>query len=569
MSRWTASFERHPHLLGLVTVILLTLAAAPFGQWYLAWIALTPWLIAIARAPTLKSAFARGWITGIVYFALNEWWLWTATVSGTIGVVVCSGFYWGLAAAFIYYLRLLPRAANYASSPLDPKLSQPFALLTRIVGIAVVWVAAEWLRCNTVSEFPWLPIGSTQSPAIVICQIADLSGIWGISFLVVLVNALLATAWLVDFNTKRLLLPSSAVALVLLAVAAYGIWRLNSTPERPGPRIMLVQSNHPHLPGGASTTTPEKAAEYFLDEIEKQLALEPADLVILPENEFPPLNDEARAVLRPSPVGPALESFYQRLIAIARKHNATLLVGGAAVTDWRTVGKEHIGSVRNSAYFFTPSSQPVGRYDKIQLVPFSERLPFASGPEWLTNCALFLAANRAVQPLHAGTFDHFQPFVLNYSASPSTQSQVRVATPICLENIDPIMSARMVRDPTSGRKRVDFFANLSNDGWFHDQEKFQHWQLLTFRCIENRVPMARCSNTGISGFIDSCGRATQSTALDQPATAFGGLSLDDRESFYLNHPDIFPIACVFAIAIATIAQTAMGLGRVAGVRTPK
>ena len=196
----------------------------------------------------------------------------------------------------------------------------------------------------------------------------------------------------------------------------------------------------------------------------------------------------------------------------------------------------------------------MSRYDKIRLVPFSERLPFATGPEWLTNIALFLAANRAVQPLHAGTFDDYRPFVLNYSPSSTTQSQARFVTPICLENIDPVMSAQMVRDPATGRKRADFFANLSNDGWFHNQEKYQHWQLLTFRCIENRVPMARCSNTGISGFIDSCGRVMQTTAVDQPASTVGRLALDERETFYMAHPDVFPIACVFLVAIAIMAR---------------
>ena len=563
MTRWIASFERHPHLMGLLSVLLLALAAAPFGQSYLAWIALAPWLIAVARAPTFKSAFARGWFAGIIYFAVNEWWLWTATISGTIGVVVCSGFYWGLAGALNYYLRLLPRTDDDESRPLNPNRNQPTGhILIHILGIAAVWVSTEWLRCNTVSEFPWLPVGSTQSPAIVICQIAALFGIWGVSFIVVLVNALLATAWLSHRETKRLWLSFGMVALILLAVMAYGTWRLHTTPEQAGPQIMLVQSNHPHVRGGASTTTPEKAAEYFLDEIEKQLAREHADLVILPENEFPPLNDEARAALLRSPVGPTLENIYQRLAAITRQHHTSLLVGGAAVTGWTIEGKQHIGSeIRNSAYLFNPKGTELARYDKIHPVPFSERLPFANGPEWLTNIALFLAANRAVQPLHPGTFDNFRPFVLNYSPTPTTQSQVPFVTPICLENIDPVMSARMVRDPATGRKRADFFANLSNDGWFHDQEKYQHWQLLTFRCIENRIPMARCSNTGISGFIDSCGRVVQSTPLDQSTTVVGRIGLDERATLYMSYPDVFPITCVILVAIAALARAAIAVTR--------
>jgi apolipoprotein N-acyltransferase len=553
MIRWLARLTQPAHLMGLLTALLLTLAAAPFGQWYLAWVALVPWLIVVGPAPTFWVALSRGWLAGVIYFALNEWWLWTATIPGTIGVIICSGFYWGLAGALIYYLRLLSSAReDDAPTPND---SRPLQLVARTIGIAVVWVACEWLRCNTVSEFPWLPIGCTQSPAIVMCQIADVAGVWGVSFIVVFANAFVAIASIRRPDTSQLWLPGGVVALSLLLVASYGAWRVHTTPERAGPTIMLVQSNHPHLPGGASTTTPEKAAEFFLTEIEQQLAHERADLVILPENEFPPLNDEARTALVHARVGAALENTYQRLVAAARKYNSAVLVGGAAVTGWTTEGKEHIGSeIRNSAYLFSPTGETVSRYDKIQLVPFSERLPFSAGPAWLTTIAISLAANRAVQPLHAGSFEDFQPFSLSYSMPPNGAAQANFVTPICLENIDPIMSSRMIRDPTTGRKRAEFFANLSNDGWFHDQEKFQHWQLLVFRCIENRVPMARSSNTGISGFIDSCGRVLQTTAVDQPAAAFGRLMFDDRESFYMAHPDVFPIGCAIVVAVAILAR---------------
>jgi apolipoprotein N-acyltransferase len=292
----------------------------------------------------------------------------------------------------------------------------------------------------------------------------------------------------------------------------------------------------------------------------------------MPENEFPPLNDEARAALAPSPVGPFLESTHQRLKAIANQYNAAILVGGAAVTGWTTQSKAHTGSeIRNSAYLFQPESDQVKRYDKIHLVPYSERLPSIYGPQWLKDALLLLAAGRAVQPLHAGRFEDFQPFTLTYSPStaPSESSganddqgaesstarqQATFVTPICLENIDPVMSARMVRDPATGRKRANFFANLSNDGWFSNQEKYQHLQLLVFRCIENRLPMARCSNTGISAFIDSCGRILQSTALDKPDVSTLRLLLDERETFYMAHPDVLPQACLAILVVAAVGQ---------------
>ncbi len=557
MNRWLASIERHPHLSGLISALLLTLAAAPFGQWYLAWIALTPWLLAVSYAPSSWSAFVRGWFSGVVYFALNEWWLWSATIPGTIGVIVCSGFYWGLAAAIIHFLRLLSSDTT-GDVPRDGQANAyqlPAAL--RMIGVAAAWVATEWLRCNTVSEFPWLPIGSTQSPVIVICQIADVVGLWGVSFIVVLVNAFFAIACLDRFDVKRVWLPLSVVALMLFSIASYGAWRLKSTPERPGPQVMVIQSNHPHLHGGASTTTPDQAATFFISELEKQLTQQHADLVILPENEFPPLNDDARAQLSQASVGKLLEDNYRKLADIARNNNTAILVGGAAVTGWKTSGKDHIGTeIRNSAYLFSPSGE-VNRYDKIRLVPFSERLPFSAGPAWLSRAALLLAAGRAVQPLYPGTFDDLRPFSLQYVDTANQQAEARFVTPICLENIDPLMSSRLVRDPATGRKRADFFANLSNDGWFHAQEKYQHWQLLVFRCIENRVPLARSSNTGISGIIDSCGRVLQATAVDEPAVAAGRLVLDARETIYMSHPSAFALVCVFLTAAAVLASAAM------------
>ena len=90
------------------SVVLLTLAAAPFGQWYLAWFALAPWLVAVARAPTIRAAMLRGWLSGVLYFAANLWWLWTASIPGTIVLVLYFALFWSIAAGLIRGLQLLP-----------------------------------------------------------------------------------------------------------------------------------------------------------------------------------------------------------------------------------------------------------------------------------------------------------------------------------------------------------------------------------------------------------------------------------------------------------------------------
>ena len=431
-------------------------------------------------------------------------------------------------------------------------------IVVQVMGTAVVWVAIEWLRLRLSLGFPWLPIGATQSPLVVMCQVADFGGTSAVGFWLVLVNAWTAACWLRRRDWRSVWPATAIVVVVLVGVAVYGAWRVQTTPRLVGPRVKVIQSNHPLLRGGESTTTLEHAAEFFLRELAQRLASH-VDLVILPENEFPPLNDEARTALAPSSVGPFLERTHQQLLAIVREHRTAILVGGAAVAGWTTNENEHVGTeIYNSAYLYDLSSEPaVRRYDKIRLVAFSERMPFASGPAWMRRIGMWLAASRAAQPLAAGILETFSPFELSYkSKTNQVLPAFRFVTPICLENVEPRVVAEMTWDPSAGQKRADFIANLSNDGWFHAQEKHQHFQLLVFRCIENRLPLARSSNTGISGFIDSTGRVRNVLATNVAGAATNTLELDDRVTFYTRHGDVFAWSCLLAVGVGIAIRAA-------------
>ena len=139
------------------TPIVLTLAAAPFGQWYLAWIALVPWLLAVAEASTTRAAFLRGWLTGTFYFAANIWWLWMASIFGTVVLVLYFGLYWGLAAAVLHRSRWLCVGDRTRSPWLDAATSNGITLVYRIVAIAAVWVS---LRVVAVQRRGWLPLAA-------------------------------------------------------------------------------------------------------------------------------------------------------------------------------------------------------------------------------------------------------------------------------------------------------------------------------------------------------------------------------------------------------------------------
>ena len=407
------------------------------------------------------------------------------------------------------------------------------------------------------------------------CQVADIGGPWIVSFWVMLINALAALAWIWRRDLRRLRLAAAAVATVLALTSVYGMYRLETTVTTPGPRVLVLQSNFPHLRGGTSTASPEEAVAFFTSELEQRLTAEPVDLAVLPEAAFPPINAEARAQLAPSPLGPFLQGVHDRLVKMAQDHGAAILVGGNAVTGWVMEGKVRVGrEIRNSAYFYDGNSPTVvARYDKTHLVPFSEQAPLAWGPAWLRKLGLLLAANRAAQPLTPGSLNNLRPFRLSWRDNSTNrageQSEAGVGTPaaatstacmiapICLENIDPAVIARMIRPARNGKKQVGLIANLSNDGWFAVQEKYQHLQSITLRCIENRVPMVRSSNTGVSGFIDSTGRVRGMAPINVPGAAVDRVLLDSRLTWYTRYGDFFPLSCIFFVV-------AVGLGHVIG-----
>ena len=435
-------------VLTLLSVGLLSLASAPVGLWFLSWIGLLPLLIAVADAPTIRASLGLGWLGGVAYFGVNIWWLWTASLPGTVVLVLYFALFWALAAVLIRGLKLLPpNRLEWANSGRHSggngrNHGERWTNIYRVFGIATVWVATEWLRCNLLDGFAWLPLGCSQSPVAFMCQVADIGGPWIVSFWVVLINAVVAIAWLERGQLADWLPSTCAVISVFAAVACYGIWRLDSTPSLPGPRVMVIQSNFPHLPGGAPTVDHEHAVDYFLGELMKDLTENPADLVVMPEAAFPPINKEARHELAHARVGPFLEATYQRLMRVAHDHHTALLVGGNAVTGWSVQGSAHIGAeIRNCAYFIDPNAdRPMQRYDKIYLARFSERAPLTVGPQWLRRLAAFISAPRAVQPLFAGQLRDLRPFRLTWDGAQDTAEFI---TPICLENIDPAVVAQI------------------------------------------------------------------------------------------------------------------------------
>jgi apolipoprotein N-acyltransferase len=358
-------------------------------------------------------------------------------------------------------------------------------------------------------------------------QIADLFGQHGVSFLVAMTNGLAVdlltwVPWRRPAGRKRLA-PAPVVACALWAACMVGAWsygryRLRETAavekDAATLRIAVVQTNVPQDNKDAGSEQ-QRDADWsrMLAWTARAGTTEPKpDLIVWPETMVPQaLNPAAVAHYREPGFGGRDD--HGTIAAFARSLRCALLVGADAGMDWQPVtldGEQYMLPARryNAAYLYHPDgSQDTRRYDKIHRVPFGEYIPWTDGRPALKK--LFL---RYLSPY--GEFDYSieagaRPVIFDLPGHGKAAKAVRFATPICFEDAMPHVCREMVYGD-QGTKRADVLINLTNDGWFAGTDQpWQQLQIAAFRCVENRVPMARSVNTGISGFIDAAGRVTR------------------------------------------------------------
>jgi len=577
---WTRRWYGRFTLLA-VGVAMLTLAFAPYKQCYLAWFGLVPWLIVLRSLRSQRAAFLWSWGAGTAFFIANMWWMAYVTLPGMLALLAFLGLYWGAAGMIIRGTNLLhtsddaepsppdaprspqqaePPPASLASSPNLSVKPRPGAL-ARCLAIAAIWVASEWLRgCFPFQGLPWLYLGHAQSPLLPMCQIADFSGVFGVSFWVAAINAAVALFVIERLRFRPVLPALIGVALLLAATAGYGLMRVrqSATTRIPGPRALVVQPNFPQDNGGNKGASYEQIADFHLrataDALEKS---GPVDVVLWSETMMPALNRTAREELRSTKLGAVAEDTHKAIQNLALKYHTSLVVGGMFYDrfQWKAAPDggvfPEVGDRRNSAYLYEPNGlQSDQRYDKIHLVPWGEMIPFKYTIPWLYRMFLALSPYDSDYTLTPG--GQLPAFQIK---SATADQSWRCVAAICFEDIDASLVARMFRpDPGQTQKRADFLVNITNDGWFKANEMPQHLQAAVFRSIENRVPTARSVNTGISGFIDPLGRIdkTKLVPAGKEGWSVATLTLDRRLTWFTRLGDAFGAACALVAAVLAI-----------------
>lgn len=497
-------------LLPLLSAALLIAAFPNFNCYPSAWIGLIPLLFAIDGKKPL-GAFLCAFTTGVIFFLGTVYWLIHVTLPGMIAVVLYLALFFG---AF----------GLIASPPIErPSYASLFIL-------PAAWVALEYARSHLFGGFGWNLLAHSQSGNLSIIQIADITGAYGVSFLIVLVNTAVyfTVKDIVKRNYSTFYL---AVAIILIfASLGYGNIRLNNIFTGERLKVAVIQGNIPqHAKWNAAFRRMIVDRYTILTETAAQS--EP-DLVIWPETSVPGFLD----------LEPDLNEWVSSLAATSK---SALLVGEPRQ------GSADSGACYNSATLFDKSGKSLGLYDKIHLVPFGEFIP---AKRIFSFVEKFTKAT--IGDLSPGREYTVFSFIVERSLRTADRTvrsvrKVRFSALICFEDIFPDISREFVR------RGAVFLVNMTNDAWFGNTcAPYQHLQNSVFRAVENRVNVIRAANTGISCFIDQKGRVLRTVGAGDKVIfiegfAIGDITLTNTRTFYTKYGDVLAYLCI-ALSLISI-----------------
>jgi len=490
-----------PWVSASLTGLLLALAFPRPGFSILAWIAFLPLFYAI-RGKSPANSFKLGFIAGFVAYAGIFYWLnIVMTTYGKLPLPVSICLTLLMAAYLALYLAVAAALSRFAEAHSIPML----------ITFPAVWVSLEYLRAYFLTGFPWALLGYTQYRTLPLLQIADMTGVYGVSFLIILVNIFLYQLWRwvrgKDGATYPFLATFTAIPLLLVTIW-YGFVTLNREVSGTEVKVALAQGNIPQDIKWNPAFQEETVAIY--ERLSRSSS--GAALVVWPESSLPFFFQK--------------ELLYSaRVTSLAKELDAALIVSSPALEY--DGGREKL---LNSAFLIAPDGSAAGRADKIHLVPFGEYVPLAK---------LLPFVKKMVQGI-----GDFSP---GSTAAPLTAAFGKIGVLVCFEGIFPEISRAYVNNGAG------LLVNITNDAWFGDSSApYQHLSMTVLRAVENRVPLVRSANTGITAIIDSRGHVRAMTGLFREALLTGTVRIGGEKSFYTLHGDIFAWGCI-ALAIGIFA----------------
>ncbi len=515
-------------ILAAVSGGLQILVFPKFYMYFLCWIALVPLLYVLLRGPggesamvdsegrslrpfTLWQGFLLGWTSGIIWYFGTSYWVGPVMAGygnlhwAVVGLImIAAALAYGLHHA-VFGLLVVMMARRSSLGNRRPLFLAPF-----------FWVAIELYR-DRVTAYPWLPLGGAQIDNVPFARIATFTGVYGLTFAVVLVNCAFVAALLLTGRRRTNLLISACAAAIALQMGVFAKSEQFSATRQ----AVLVQENVPVL--DLVQWTPQyydqniaSLAQLSVETSKKQAGAHKPGLIVWPETPAPFITTD-----------PRLQYW---LTEIARDTNSFMIVGAVGVANTSAPPEEQ--TVYNSAVVIDPQGRVAGRYDKIHLVPYGEYVPFKD--------VLFFARKltREVGNFTKGT----ERKVFDVDGS-------RASVAICYESIFP----NEVRQFTLNGAQV--LVNISNDGWYGESgAPFQHLQMARMRAIENHRWLLIDTNSGTTAAVDPYGRIVAQLDRNVRAALVAPYSPLNELTVYVRYGDFFAWTCVVISLLGVLVR---------------
>jgi apolipoprotein N-acyltransferase len=516
-------------------VFAISFPPNPIGT--LAFFAFVPLLLVLLNAESYLLAFRSAYVMLFVCSAISMYWIGGFTHGRDIYLMLAGGLL--LFAHPIFFF--LPIAVFIF---IRNNVSENIALFS----FPFLWISNEYFRAHTDFAFPWLTVGNTQTYNLSFIQTASAVGVYGISFLVLLVNVVAVFLFrnIAQKNWKTISLQSGICVLLILSL--YGIPKfigkniLNEHPKNEKPknsiRVAIVQPNID--PWEKWENSPDFQMDVLLKMSNEVSAFKP-DLLVYPETAIPSYillpSNEQRLVQLKTFVEKNKIALFTGIPDVKYYDDSTL-----APASSKTFSESRMRyDTYNSSMLLKPNTSEIQTCAKSILVPFAERVPYADYFsfsklfEWGIGISGWGKGNDS-------TVFHFATI---------NEKEIHFANLICFESVFPQLATMFAN------KGAEFFTIITNDSWWGNTSGvYQHLRFGVFRAIENRKWLVRCANSGISCYIDPYGRMYNSTDFSTRQVLLKEIALSNEKTFYTEHSDWFALwSVIISSLLLAIAFT--------------
>jgi len=487
------------YFLGLSALsgVLLALSFQKFNIFILAWVGLIPLIHCVLNSKRLY-AVMYGFVAGLVFSIMSIYWMFPFLKMNTnsfVDSMAVSSLLWlYVTAYFVIWAVLLNYARKYLQG------------IKLVLFTAAAWVSLEYVRTYMLTGFPWNLLGYSQSTFYQIIQIADNAGVYGVSFVIVIVNMMLY--FYLKHKNKKYLLFS---AIVIACLLAYGFARIHKFDDNYGDRILKVGVIQPNIEqyqrwqSGFERVifdTLRDNAAYFEG---KNL-----DILIYPETVLPVRLEE---------------NTQARNFVFQTAHLANLTLIGGNLRENRQL---------YNTVFVLQNGRVVGRHRKSHLVIFGEFLPFSGTllPRFLRSLAVLNSQGELARGTELQVFE-FDDIALGIN--------------VCSENFLPCLTRNLVR------QGANVLTHHANNAWFLDMATaYQHFAMNVFRAVETRKNFIVAANTGISGIIAPSGRVMTKTKVGENISFAANVRTNNYKPVYVLIGNLFAQICVVFVILYLI-----------------